>query len=335
MKNFAFGLAILGVMALLAGNASAQATTKAGPKPVLVAKVEEMKTVLKLPDEMVDKMIDLIIKTDKAKEDLAKEFESVKAEYDKAKAANEAEGIKSATEKWTALFKRQAEVNTKGSADIDSLLTGEQVAQWREHKYLEPILASYKKADLTEDQIAKIRVEFGRFVAANKPDETSADWQFRMQLSGKLTPFIQKEILTDDQRFKMVLGPILAQYKSLDLTDAQVTKIKEQLTTLIKEAKPDDPPYTAQMKIGAYIQKEVLTDEQREKLVIGPTLEFYKRAGVTDEQLAKFKDKYRELAKEAKPDDPPQAIQMKLGSFMIKEVLTDEQRTKMGYKSPK
>ena len=64
MKNFAFGLAILGVMALLAGNASAQATTKAGPKPVLVAKVEEMKTVLKLPDEMVDKMIDLIIKTD-------------------------------------------------------------------------------------------------------------------------------------------------------------------------------------------------------------------------------------------------------------------------------
>ena len=71
------------------------------------------------------------------------------------------------------------------------------------------------------------------------------------------------------------------------------------------------------------------------KMLLDPMLGMYKRAELTDEQVAKIKEQLAKLAKEAKPDDQPFMISMKLGTFIQKEVLTEEQQTKMGFKAPK
>lgn len=326
MKNFAFAMAVLGVVALLAAGASAQAT-KTVPNPILVAKVDEMKTALKLTDEQVKKMTSLIEETEKNKKAMATEFEPVKAEYDKAEAANDQAAMKSAVEKWNALYKRQTETNTKASADIDSLLTTEQLTQWREHKYLAPILTPYKKLDLTDDQMAKIRVEFNRCMTEVKPDDTQSQALYHYQ--AKLSPIIQKEILTNEQREKLLLDPILAQYKAMNLTDAQIAKCKDQLVKLVRGAGPDDPMYMISMKLVRYIQKEVLTDEQREKVLLDSVLVQYKAMNLTDAQIAKIKDQLATLVKGAGPDDPMYMISMKLDNFIKRDVLSDEQREKL------
>jgi Spy/CpxP family protein refolding chaperone len=329
MKKVAFALVVLAVLAVVTTGVWAQAS-KPTPKPVLVARVDEMKTVLKLTDEQVKKMMDLIADTEKAKNTLATDFTPVKAEYDKAVAANDQAAVKAATDKWTDLYKKQAEINTKGGADINSILTPAQLTQWLDHKYLNPILVRYEKAGLTDDQLTKVMSEFKKCMSEGNPD----DPMFQYQLGAKLGKIIDKQILTDDQRVKMLLDPALAQYKAMNLTDAQVAKIKDQLQTLVKGSGPDEPMYMIGSKLHAFIQKDVLTDEQREKSVLDPILAYYKKADLTNDQVAKIKAEFARLTKEAKPGDPPYVITMKLSSFIPKDVLTDDQRVKMGFKAP-
>jgi len=399
MKNLIFALTVCGVVALPSAGVWAQWSQPAPPpgaKPVLTARVEEMKTVLTLTDEQVTKITDLIAETEKQKKTLDTDFTPVKADYDKALAANDQAALKAAIEKWTDLYKSQADINTKANANIDSVLTAEQLDQWREHKFLKPTLSRYEKLGLSADQMSKIRAEFKRCMADVKSD----DPMFQYQLQGKLGKVIEKEILTDDQRQKFVLDPTLAaykatdltddqkakikdqlvtlikgmgpddtmsvvsgklysfiqkdvvtveqrgkqilntnlaSYKSVELTDEQVSKIKDQLATLLKAAKPDDSMgnYAVSMKLNSFIQKDVLTDAQREKMMLDPMLAGYKKAELTDEQIAKIKDKFKEIMKEAKPDDMPWQVAFKLSPFISKEVLTDDQRTKMGIKPAK
>lgn len=401
MKKLAFALVILSV-ALLTGNASAQWTTGGAPvngKPATVAKVDEMKTVVTLTDEQVKKIADVVDQTEKSTKALAPDFAPVQADYAKAATDNDQAAMGAAVAKLQELYKKQAEIDAKGSKGIDSVLTAEQLTQWREHKYLKPILALYEKLDLTDAQMTKIRTEFNRcFVEAKEQDQTiEFPWQSRV----KLTQLIEKEVLTNGQLEKFVLDPVMTQYKTTGLTDAQVARIKDQLVTLVKGAGPNDTSYqiatqlrnfiqkdvltdeqrtkaildallpwykieltdeqvakikeqaakllkaaapvdamamvSVQWKINAFIQKEVLTDEQREKVILDPTLTAFKKAELTDEQVAKIKDKFKALLKEAKPDDPnwPWQSIMKLYPFINKEVLTDDQRTKMGMVAPK
>jgi secreted Zn-dependent insulinase-like peptidase len=201
----------------------------------------------------------------------------------------------------------------------------------RQKLVLDTILAQYKAVDLTEAQVAKIKDQAITLVKGAKPEDTMRS------ISITLGNFVQKEVLTDEQRGKALLGPMLAYYKKAELTDEQLAKIKDKLKELMKETKPEDMAgmYAVYPKLSNFIQTQVLTDEQRSTVMLDPMLTMFKKAELTDEQVGKIKDKFKELNKEAKAADAPWGAAPKIYPFIIKEVLTDDQRTKMGIKAPK
>ena len=330
MKDFMMSLAITGVLTLLAGTATAQSTkpTLRQPlKPVLMANVEEMRAFLKLPEELVNKMVDVLVKTEKDQEDLAKQYGQEKPDW--GRMGRSPASLHPKNEKEREYFKRREEINAKAAAELDSLLSAEQLDKWREHKYLEPVLTEFKKADLTDDQVAKIRTEFKRGIAEIKPDGSQRfDYNFRANVQDKLVKLVYAEFLTPAQLEKMLLKPALERYKAANLTDVQLVKITEQWTQSMKKARPDALPYGVIDDLDSLIYG-VMTGEQREKHLLEQYQRTFKICELAEDQLARIKDKCRTLAKDLPPGAPPSYVDGQVSWFIYKEVLTDEQKAKL------
>jgi hypothetical protein len=252
MKKVVWSPVIVGVLAALAAGAGEQ-TTRPSTQPTLVAQVEEMKAVLRLTDEQLNKMQDLIDRAEKEKKALTAEYKAVTAEYDKAAAANDEDAMKAAMAKVSELFRRQRAIESKAAQDIDALLTDPQRAQWIDHKYLLPVLKRYKNLNLTEEQLSRIEREFNkRYEGLDKSQPF-----FWASLDTQLGMIIERNVLTDDQRRKYLADSIRQAHPGATLTDAEIEGIKERAISLLRGMTKEETINTPCKGLQEFSRKDV------------------------------------------------------------------------------
>ncbi len=125
--------------------------------------------------------------------------EKLKAARDKMKAAREAndrEAMKKASEEMKALNGERAAVTKKTQDEMLAVLTDEQRAAWQLHNDVRGVTGRFRKAKLTEEQMAKVN----ELVANHMKDVDRSDRKAVAEATKKIHKAIHDDVLTDEQR---------------------------------------------------------------------------------------------------------------------------------------
>ena len=143
--------------------------------------------------------------------------EKLKAADDAAKAARagtDADAKRKASENLKALHADREQATAKIDADILAILTPEQKAAWEAFKLYQTEAARYKKANLTEEQLAKIKAACAaasKQLSASDPGDERAAKRAKTDIAGKLRWAIDEVILTAAPREAMPKKPAAKQ----------------------------------------------------------------------------------------------------------------------------
>ena len=94
------------------------------------------------------------------------------------------------------------EITARYQAQIVDVLTPEQRAKWLEWTVMDIVQKTFLRAELTPEQLAKVRAAIPTLV----PGVLPPDFRARFEALRKLTEFVNKEVLTDHQRRSMYGG---------------------------------------------------------------------------------------------------------------------------------
>jgi Spy/CpxP family protein refolding chaperone len=180
------------------------AKPKEGPakekKPILMGAHAEMAKACALTEEQQKKIADL----NEARQKALKEFEAANAEkltaaredLKKATEAKDKDAAKKAQDAIAAINTQRMEIDKKAQADIMAVLTPEQAAKWQEYQVLRTVQMRYRKAELTEEQMGKVKEACSKAIAGVDLKDEKA----RAEIVKKLSEQVEKDILTDAQR---------------------------------------------------------------------------------------------------------------------------------------
>ena len=215
------GLPCVGLAALMLVLAPARAADSGQetPKPAKAGKpakqkgltgiYAEMVKALKLSDEQAAKLNEKV----QAKQAALKKWEADnkaalednKKAVEAAKSANDKEALKKASDARRQLMADREKVAASAEAEIMSVLTPEQQLAWEAYELDKGVCAKLSKAELTDDQKAKIQAlanDAAKELSALKADDKKGQSQIRRDLLQKA-----KALLTEDQKAKLT-GPM-------------------------------------------------------------------------------------------------------------------------------
>ncbi len=150
-------------------------------------------------------------------------------------------------------------------------------------------------------------------------------------------------VLDDDQKAKWRtynnIRSVKNRFRSIEFTDAQSTKIEAICAAAADELNVDDrrKRYTAIAKVAAQVGKEVLTDEQRTQFALLMIKGVYRRAKLTEEQLAQVNAAYEKhfAGVDLTDSKAKNAAFGKVHREIRTTILTDDQKKAVGYRERK
>lgn len=306
----------------------AQAQSLPSMPPGLAGRLQAIQRVVTLSDEQIKKMNDLIAAAETHNKAVLEQMTAASDEYRKAQAANDQAAAAIALAKANALNRGRLADEAKATRNLDGSLTDAQTAKWVDYLYLQPVMGRYQHLTFTPEQLKQIEAIF----KAEYAQCNTAAAYFWSPLWTRLCMTIERQVMTNEQRITYVVDCMVDAQKRLQLTDAQVGQIKDQAAKLVKAMVPGASVNSVCMELGEFIREEVLTDDQRVQQFLQPLLARYRNANLTADQLAKIKTAFTDALRDADWKNQTQAValQTKFNDFIDHQVLTDEQKTRMG-----
>jgi Spy/CpxP family protein refolding chaperone len=127
-------------------------------------------------------------------------FESLQEAVKQPKDPNNKEAIQRDAEELKILEADHLKIQTTFDADVRAMMTPEQRQDWEAFKLYRPMMARYKKLNLVEGQVQKIKdaaAAAAKELAEVKGDEQAAA---KSEVQAKLRKTVEETILTAEQR---------------------------------------------------------------------------------------------------------------------------------------
>lgn len=162
----------------------------------------EMIKVLAMSEDQVKKLEDLLAarRKSQAEWDVAnnEKLDAAEIALKSAQEKKDKDAIKKAQDDLKAIKASWTEMDDKGKADVMNLLTPEQKAKWYEHWAIKTMENRFKAANLTPDQITKIKAAWVEVSKGVNPAEYKARQAAYKKLNAKV-----EELLTAEQQAAM------------------------------------------------------------------------------------------------------------------------------------
>lgn len=129
-------------------------------------------------------------------------LEALQEAVKQPKDPNDKEAIQRAAEQLKALEADHLKIQTTFEADLRAMMTPEQRHDWEAFKLYRPMMARYKKVNLVEGQVQKIKdaaAAAAKELAEVKGDDKAAQGA-RIEVATKLRKTVEETILTAEQR---------------------------------------------------------------------------------------------------------------------------------------
>jgi Spy/CpxP family protein refolding chaperone len=129
-------------------------------------------------------------------------FESLQEAVKQPKDPNNKEAIQRDAEELKTLEANHLKIQTTFEADLRAMMTPEQRQDWEAFKLYRPMMARYKKLNLVDGQVQKIKdaaAAAAKELAAVKDDDKAAAGA-KSEVQAKLRKTIEETILTAEQR---------------------------------------------------------------------------------------------------------------------------------------
>jgi len=150
-------------------------------------------------------------------------------------------------------------------------------------------------------------------------------------------------VLSDEQKAKWrtynAVRTVKGRFRGVTLTDEQLAQVERICAEAADDLNVDDTRkrYAAYAKLAAKVEQDVLTGEQRAEVALGMIKRIFRKAKLTDEQLAKIKAAYAKHTGSVDLSDAKakSAAMQKLYAEIRGDILTDEQREATGSRKPR
>lgn len=129
-------------------------------------------------------------------------LEALQEAVKQPKDPNDKEAVQRAAEQLKALEADRLKIQATFEADLRAMMTPEQRQDWEAFKLYRPMMARYKKLNLAEGQVQKIRdaaAAAAKELAEAKGDEKAA-MGAKTEIVAKLRKTVEETILTAEQR---------------------------------------------------------------------------------------------------------------------------------------
>ena len=277
MKRLALLLAVTACLSWTAGSVRAQEEPQPpGPKkkvvkerpkpkkPLLRGTHAQMAKVCELSEEQQKKIAELEAERRKELKPLAEKTKAAKTALAEARKTKDKDAIKKANEGMRAANAAYQGASKKWWQEILGVLSQEQRAKWYEHVVMNTVKGRFKAANLTDDQLEKIKAAY----LEHTTGVDLADDKARGKAIAKLSAHITKSVLTPEQREALVVGTIKRQYRKIKLTDQQLEKIQAAYAEHTKGVDPADEKAwrAASKKLSDHVHNQILTEEQRQAM---------------------------------------------------------------------
>lgn len=225
-----------------------------------------------------------------------------------------------------AIMAKVCELSEEQAGRIAELMAARQKAlkAWEE--------AHAEKNKAARDALKAARDAKDKDAAAKARDELSALRKARDEIVSKSQAEIMA-VLTDEQKARWdryhAVQAVKRRFRTVEFSDEQVKQIE---ALCAKAEMPDASDRKARSaaldRLYAQVSKDVLTDSQRLDIAMGMIKAMFRKAELTDEQLAKIKGAYVEHMSGVDPADAKarRAAMRKLQAEVREKVLTDAQR---------
>lgn len=278
MKRLAVVLAVAASLLWTAGGWAQEGTEPPKPKkvrkekkdrpkpkqPILKGTHAQMAKVCGLSEDQQKQVAALNVKRNEELKGLMAKTREAKTALAEAKKTNDKDAVKQATTAFRAANAAHQEASGKWWREILGVLSAEQRAKWHEHVVMGTVQSRYQAAKLTDDQLDKLKAAY----VEQTTGVDLADDKARGQATAKLSVFVMAKLLTAEQRQTVHLEQAKRQYRRAKLTEAQLEQIEAAYAAQTEAADPADAKaWNATMKkLSSHVQKEILTDQQREAM---------------------------------------------------------------------
>jgi Spy/CpxP family protein refolding chaperone len=235
--------------------------------------IQSLEKAITLSDDQKETMKRIM----EARDTESKKFQTDNAEKLKAASAAIMESYKAkdkeaqakATKDYQELYAPLYEMMKKSQADLMNVLAPEQKTKWGEYQVMSMAKGLAMPAELTEDQIAKIKESCAEFF---KAENIYSNYK---QISEKV-----QAVLTDEQKATIAkartLQMVQGRYWMAKLTEDQLYQVKASYDELAKDKALQ--PADIQKKLAEKIDG-MLTDDQKEAMKKAPTWTYTLPAG--------------------------------------------------------
>lgn len=156
-------------------------------------------------------------------------FKALQEALKKAREAGDKDAAKKASDELKTVEAERAKINAQFQADLQAILTPEQKAAWEVFRLYRAMMARYKKANLTDEQTAKIReacAAAAKEAAAATGDEKTIR-KAQADAEAKLRKTIEDTILTAEQKTAIAQQPAKAAKES-EKKEAEKPKVEQK-----------------------------------------------------------------------------------------------------------
>ncbi len=202
--------ALSAVVFASAASAQEDAKPKKDPKPRSAIRGEYAQLALaaELTEEQKAKLETLAADYQQAQkawmEANSEKIEQLNTEMKQARDAKDKDAVQRVAGQMKSLREEQMKMKAEHWEKVNALLTPEQQQKWQAFQMKRQMLATFAKADLTDEQ--KSRIEFLAADAA-KAAAAAEDDQARKAVVDDLKATIQQDVLTAEQREKLTRKP--------------------------------------------------------------------------------------------------------------------------------
>lgn len=204
---------LLAAAPLLAAQGKADKPKEKAPPSALRGEYAIMASECKLSDEQ-KAQLEVAVKAkadatgawDKAN---ATKLEDLRKQQADAREKKDADALKRIAGEMKALTDERAKIETEQQAAIVGVLTADQRTAWEGFKIYRQAMARFKRAELTDEQTAKVRAlcdQAGKDLAAVQGD-AAAVRKGQADIQKKLAASIEADVLTAEQREKLKAPP--------------------------------------------------------------------------------------------------------------------------------
>ncbi len=212
----------------------------------------------------------------------------------------------------------------KQIADINAA-GAKAIKEWRE--------ANAEKMKAASENMKKAREAKDKEAMKKASAEMAALHAGQREIQKKTLSDIMA-LLTDEQKGKWkrynAVRTVKGRFRSMKFTEEQEGQIAAAYEKLSAGVDLDDKKARFAMlrKLSAQVEKEILTEEQRLELAMAMIKRMYKKAELTEDQLAQIKTAYVKhmTGVDAADRKAKSAAMRKLTKEIRKDVLTDQQR---------